>query len=154
MAGLGSKTIQQRLCNAAETSGFFESVNGTAPESRVTSGLHCAVEFNELGPARGESGLDATTVRMVWTVGVFTPLEGRPQDEIDPAALDAVDDLFATFSGGFELGGAARNIDLLGKGGGVALSVKAGYVTVGGQKCRALIIVVPVIINDVWGQAK
>lgn len=153
MAGLGSRRIQDRLINVAQASGYFESVNGAAPENRVTSGLHCAVEFAELAPARGESGLDATTVRMVWTMGVFTPLDGKDQEDIDPDALDAVDDLFATLSGGFELGGSARNIDLLGKS-GVALSVKAGYVTVGGQKCRALMIVIPMIINDVWGQSR
>lgn len=149
--GLGSKAIQQALISAAKGTAVYEQVNGIPTENRVTTGVYCAVEFTELGPARGKSGLDATSVRMVWTMASYMGLESKDPDEIDPTVLDAVDALFAALHGDLDLGGTARNIDVLGEA-GIPLSVRAGYTTVAGQKLRAAIAVVPIIINDVWSQ--
>lgn len=151
--GLATREIRQRLIDLALSLGKYETVNGHPPANKVQTGLHCFVEFSELGPARNASGLNSTTVRMLYTMQTFSLLESEPRDDIDPKLLDAADALFAALSDDFQLGGDknVRDIDLLGRY-NTPLSIRAGYYEPGGQKFRAMTLYVPVIINDVWEQ--
>ena len=97
------------------------------------------------------SGLDATTVRAVFTVRIYMNMIQEPQDEIDINILDATDKLMEAYTGDFTLGGAVRNIDLLGAG-GPGLSANAGYIEIDKRIYRAMTITVPVVVNDVWSQ--
>jgi len=59
--------------------------------------------------------------------------------------------LMTSYAADFELGGNARNIDLLGQT-GVQLSAQAGYVEIDNRLFRVMDITIPVIVNDAWAQ--
>jgi hypothetical protein len=143
--------ITAALESHALTLGLFERVNAHEPANPPGQGLTCAIFFATLDPARGTSGLNATSGRLAFTARIFSSLAQEPQDAIDPNILTATSALMGAYSGDFELGGLIRNVDLLGQT-GVPLSAKSGYVEVSGAKFRVVDILLPLIINDVWEQ--
>ena len=72
-------------------------------------------------------------------------------DAIDPEIMNAVDVLFAAYSGDFDLGGTVRNVDLEGAT-GPGLSAQAGYLNQDGKLMRIMDITLPVIVSDLWTQ--
>jgi hypothetical protein len=74
-----------------------------------------------------------------------------PQDGIDIDILSAVDQLYASYAGGFTLGGLIRNVDVFGAL-GPALSAKAGYLNQDGKLFRVMDVIVPMIISDLWDE--
>jgi hypothetical protein len=84
---------------------------------------------------------------------VLMPADTEPQDDVDTAITAAVDQLLSAYSSDFEFGGNVRNVDLLGAS-GVGLSAEFGYLNfTGGTTYRVATLTIPLIINDVWGQA-
>ncbi len=148
---LNTKNLVNALASHAMTLGRFERVNGHEPKNAPGSGLSCAIWLQYIGPARGQSGLKATTGRVVASVRVYSNMLAEPQDAIDPEVGDAVDALMAAYSNDFELGGLIRNVDLLGAT-GVPLQAEAGYISIDKQMFRVMTIQVPMIINDIWEQ--
>jgi hypothetical protein len=136
----------------AMAAGLFERVNTAEPKGAPGNGLSCAIWVDEIGPVPRGSGLTATTARVVLQVRVFTNMLQEPPDAIDPNVVAAVDALMTAYSGDFELGGEARNVDLLGQA-GTPLSARAGYVTLDQTMFRVVTIQLPVIVNDAWTQA-
>lgn len=144
--------VMDALKDHASASGYFESVNGHEPKSPPTSkGLSAAVWLDRLEPARGQSGLAATTMRLVMQVRIYADMVQEPQDEIDPQALEACDTLMGDYTGDFTLGGLVRNVDLLGAT-GTPMFAQGGYVTISGRMYRIVTISVPMILNDLWNQ--
>lgn len=143
------------LFNAMEShalaSGLFESVNGHEPKSAPSNGLTAAVWSQTIGPAPRGSGLAVTSGLLTFFLRIFQNMLMEPQDAIDPLVLNAVDKLFAAYSGDFTLGGLVRNVDLLGAT-GTALSAQAGYINQDGRLYRAMTITIPLIVNDLWSQ--
>lgn len=135
----------------ALASGYFDSVNGHEPLSPPTSGVTCAVWTEQIGPARGGSGLDSTSARLALFVRLYTPMTQQPADAIDPNLMDALNALFVAYSGNFTLGGLVREVDLLGNYGD-PLSGRAGYLKTSGVDYRVFTITLPLIINDLWEQ--
>jgi hypothetical protein len=138
------------LISHAAASGWFDRVQGHEPKNAPGNGLTCAVWGDRIQPIRS-SGLDATSMRIAFSIRVYSSLAQEPQDAIDPNIMSAVAALIADFSGDFTLAGSAREIDLLGSE-GVPLSAQAGYLNQDGRQYRVMTLTVPVIYNDVFEQ--
>lgn len=145
-------TILARVQDHALTSGWFTDVNGEEPKSPPdTSGLTAAVWVQDIGPARGGSGLVSTSIRLALTVRLYAGLFTEPGDAIDPRMMQALDALLRSYSGDFDLDGTVREVDLLGQFGD-PLGAKAGYMLQGGTEYRVLDITLPLIVDDLWDQ--
>lgn len=144
-------TIIGAVESHALASGYFDSVNGHEPLSPPTSGVTCAVWTEQIGPARGGSGLLSTSSRLALFVRLYTPMTQLPADGIDPNMMAALDALFTAYSGDFTLGGLVRDVDLLGTFGD-PLSGRAGYLNASGTDYRVFTITLPLIVNDLWEQ--
>lgn len=139
------------VTSAASASGYFDAVQGHEPKSAPGTGLTYAVFLNALGAVAPASGLDVTSARVELTGRIYKPFNAQPEDLIDPNLADAADALLTAYSADFDLGGNARNVDLLGAH-GAALGVRAGYQTIDKQVFRVLDITIPIIVNDAWEQ--
>lgn len=149
---LDIRGILDAIQSHALASGYFDRVNGAEPLSPPPGNqITAAVWVQDIGPAAGGSGLDSTSVRIGFTVRLYTGMTQEPVDMIDPNLMAALDDLYAAYSANFTFAGLVRQIDLLGQFGG-ALSAKAGYVNESGEDFRVMDILLPVIVNDLWGQ--
>ncbi|MEV7389626.1 hypothetical protein [Streptomyces sp. NPDC091215] len=144
-------TILNAVEGHALASGYFDAVNGHEPLSPPTSGVTCAVWTEQIGPARGTSGLDSTSARLALFVRLYMPMAQLPSDAIDPNMMAAIDALLAAYSGDFELGGLVREVDLLGSYGD-PLSGRAGYLKTSGVDYRVFTITLPLVVNDLWEQ--
>lgn len=145
-------TILARVQDHALTSGWFTEVNGEEPKSPPdTSGLTAAVWVQDIGPARGGSGLTSTSIRLALTVRLYAGLFTEPGDAIDPRLVQALDALLRSYSGDFDLDGTVREVDLLGAYGD-PLGGKAGYMLQSGTEYRVFDITLPLIVNDLWDQ--
>ena len=142
---LDPQPIFDALLTHLQTLGLFESVNGHAADISPGYGLVATVEF--VAMARARSGLASTSARIEFTITILTSLDQEPADAIDPEILTATGKVFESLIGDFTLGGLARVVDVGGSGGD-PLVARAAYATVGGVKARAVIIDVPVIVND------
>jgi hypothetical protein len=148
---LGARTILDVLQSHALASGLFERVNGHEPKNAPGNGLTAAVWGQRIDPVL-TSGLASSSARLTVQVRVYGNMLAEPLDGIDPNLIEAVDTLMEAYSGDFQLGGAAREIDLLGEH-GIALTAIAGYLTQDGRLYRVYDLTVPVIVNDAWTQS-
>jgi hypothetical protein len=148
---LDIRTILDAVESHALASGYFAQVNGHEPKSPPTSGITAAVWVEQIGPARGGSGLNSTSSRLALYVRLYSSLVQQPVDAIDPDLMTALDALMAAYSGDFTLGGLVRDVDLLGQF-GEPLSARAGYLSEGGSEYRVLTITLPLIVSDLWEQ--
>jgi len=148
---LDTKPIIDAVVSHALTSGHFERVNAHEPTSAPGTGLSAAVWVDATEPARGTSGLRATTARLTLNVRLYTSMLAEPADAIDPRLMAAHDALMTAYSADFTLGDLVRCVDLLGQS-GVPLSSRAGYLQQDSRLLRVITIVLPVLVNDVWEQ--
>lgn len=148
---LDIRTILSAVESHALASGYFADVNGHEPKSPPTSGITCAVWVEQIGPARGGSGLASTSSRLALYVRLYSSLVQQPADAIDPDLMDALDWLMGAYSGDFTLGDLVRQVDLLGTY-GEPLSARAGYLAEGGSEYRVMTITLPLIVSDLWDQ--
>lgn len=148
---LDIRTILDAVEDHALRSGFFAAVNGHEPKSPPTSGITCAVWVEQIGPARGGSGLNTTSSRLALYVRLYTSMVQQPPDAIDPDLMTALDTLMAAYSGDFTLDGLVRQVDLLGAYGD-PLSARAGYLAEAGAEYRVMTITLPLVVNDLWAQ--
>jgi hypothetical protein len=148
---LDIRTILDAVEDHALASGYFAAVNGHEPKSPPVSGITCAVWVEQIGPARGGSGLNSTSSRLALFVRLYSSLVQQPVDAIDPDLMTALDALMAAYSGDFTLGGLVRQVDLLGTYGD-PLSARAGYLAENGAEYRVMTITLPLIVNDLWNQ--
>lgn len=148
---LDIRTILAAVEAHAMASGYFAAVNGHEPKSPPGSGITCAVWVEQIGPARGGSGLNSTSSRLALYVRLYSSLVQQEPDVIDPDLMTALDALMAAYSGDFELGGLVREVDLLGAY-GEPLSARAGYLMESGSEFRVFTITLPLVVNDLWNQ--
>jgi hypothetical protein len=135
----------------ASASGMFDAVQAHEPKSPPGTGLTYAVFVASIGPARGGSGLAATSARVELTGRIYKPFLAEPEDLIDPNLTDALDRLFTAYAGDFDLGANVRCIDLLGAYGN-PLGGQAGYQSIDRIVFRVFDITIPLIVNDAWAQ--
>lgn len=131
--------------------GVFDRVNTHEPKNAPGNGLSCSIWTDTIDPLPDAGSLIATSGRVAFHVRVYSSMLQEPQDDIDPQILIAVVTLMGEYSGNFTLGGTVRNVDLLGAH-GEALRAQAGYLDIDKKLHRVMVIVLPVIINDLWVQ--
>ncbi len=146
----GVQAIFDAIQSHAMSSGYFEKVNTHEPK-KAPKGMIAAIWLDSFGPQIGESGLDATSVRLVFNVRLMRDMIREPQDAIDPAMLTAAAGLMESYSGAFTLGGSVAFIDLIGNG-GIPLSAQAGYISQDHKMLRTITIIVPAVVHDAWTQ--
>jgi len=146
------ESILSGLVSHAAASGWFERVNTAEPTKAPGNGLTAALWADRGGPARGASGLNNTTAVITFILRIYSKMFASPRDDIDPEALKAVDALMSAYSGDFSLGGAVKQVDVLGRH-GTALEFRAGYLDVGGTQYRTIDLTIPLVVNDAWTQA-
>lgn len=148
-----SGILIEAVVSHAAASGYFQIVNTHEPKSApIVPNLSAAVWVQSLGPWAPQSGLAATSARLVVNLRIFTDTLQEPQDMIDPNMMQAVDALMTAYSSDFTLDGLISNIDLLSQG-GESLGGQAGYIDIDRKKFRVYTITIPMIINDAWTQA-
>lgn len=143
--------IVNQVVSHALSLGVFETVNGHEPRSAPGNGLTCAVWADEIGPLPAASGLAEETTLVTMNVRIYTSMFSQPYDDIDPNMMSAVDSLFNAYVGAFTLGGAVRNVDVLGEF-GTGLIARAGYINQDGKLLRVMTITLPLVINDAWAE--
>jgi len=139
--------LLNKMESHAAATGHFDRVNTFEPKSAPGSGVTCAIWADRIRPAK--SGLSATSVRINWTIRIYTSMTSEPADSIDPNLLSAVDVLMEAYTGNFTLDGTIRSVDLLGIE-GEPMEAKAGYIEQDRKLFRVVDINLPVIVNDIW----
>lgn len=102
------------------------------------------------GPARGLSGLDATSARIEFTARAYLSVT-RAQDGQDRRLMTVVSALMGVLTGKFTLGGQVMEVDLLGSY-GEPLSVKPGWLQFDSHEYRIADMTIPLICDGLWVQ--
>lgn len=152
---IDTATVTAALQTHAGRTGYFESVSGHAVLTGH-SGLAWWCMVDRIAPYAAGSGLAATTGVLTYRVMVtLNTATLQPLDLVDPRVTDTADALFRAYVGAFTLGGLVRNVDVRGAA-GRPLVAEAGWLNIGGDgggRYRAMIITLPLIINDLWTEA-
>jgi hypothetical protein len=151
--------LYDAVLSHAQGSGLFNAgVTDHEPMNPPAVGMSAAVLLGPLTPAGRASGLRATSGRLEFQVRLYLPRVQMPQSGIDRQLLQAAAVLMAAYSGDFGLvageiaDGLVRMIDLLGAY-GTPMQMTPGWLDAEGTPFRVADIVLPVILNDMWGQA-
>lgn len=135
----------------AQKLGDFKQVTGHEPRSAPVSIPALAVWFSGLGPARGLSGLAATSARCEFKGRVYLLAQAKDEDKNEQKLLYLSALVLGAYSGAFTLGGTAMEVDLLGSYGS-PLEAQPGWQVQDSKEFRVAEITVPVILDDVWSQ--
>lgn len=135
----------------AQTLGDIEQVIGHEPRSAPVSLPALAVWFAGLGPARGLSGLDATSTRCEFRARVYLNGQAKDEDKIEQKLLYLSALVLGSFSAAFTLNGEAMAVDLLG-GWGEAMSASPGWLHHDDKPFRVAEVVIPVLLDDTFIQ--
>jgi hypothetical protein len=146
---LDTRAILNAIISHAASLGYFEQVAGHEPKSAPGNGLWASVFLGRVEAVGEVSGLDAATVRVEINVRITQNMLTEPQDDIDPVIAEATDKLLNAYAGNFTLGGLVRNVDVFGET-GQGLTAQGGYMEHDHKNYRAVMINLPVIVNDVW----
>lgn len=144
-------TILDKVVSHVQTLAYFSDVQMHEPKNAPQGDLTCAIYVQAITPVALASGLAATSVRLELTARIFKPFKSMPEDLIDINLGMAAAAIMGALSGDFDLGGSARNVDLLAQY-GAGLGARAGYQTVGGTVFRIMDVTIPIILNDVFDQ--
>ncbi|MEA5366101.1 hypothetical protein VA596_41695 [Amycolatopsis sp., V23-08] len=143
--------VFSRVTSHANGLGVFERVTGHEPKNAPGSGLSASFWLKSFRPHPKASGLNVTAAVLTLNVRIGQNMLKEPQDDVEIEILTSSLKLMAAYSGDFDLGGAIRNVDLLGET-GAPLALDGGYINADGVLLRVGIITLPLIINDVFPQ--
>jgi hypothetical protein len=124
--------------------GIFRRVNTHQPENAPGDGLSCSITLGSIAANGQYSGLNAVSGTITFLVMIYNPMQQKPLDGIDPAALAAVSTLLGEYSGSFTLGGTVRDIDLM------SLRAESAYVNQEDKEFRVEQVFLPIVVNDLW----
>lgn len=144
-------TLINNIVSHASSLGIFRSVNSHEPKAAPGSALRYAVWADEIEPLGGASGLSLTSGYVVMMGRITGNMLQKPEDEIDSRMITAAATLIGAYSGDFDFGATVRAVDLLGMY-GQKLRAKAGYIQYGQGMYRAMDLIIPVVVNDMWSQ--
>jgi hypothetical protein len=144
------KALMQALESHALTLGLFDRTNMHEPKNAPGNGLSYSLWVQDIRPSK-TTGLAETDGVVTFNGRIYKPMLAAPQNQIDPDILGAAAALLAEYSGNFTLAGTVLAVDLLGIH-GTPLSAQAGYLNQDSKLFRVMVITIPVIIEDVWGQ--
>ena len=103
-----------------------------------------------IGPARGLSGLAATSARIEFQGRSYTD-NTKPAPDVEAQLMTLASLVIGVFAGSFTLDGEAMEVDLLGRY-GAPLSATPGYIDHDGHQFRVAQCVIPVICDGLWVQ--
>lgn len=146
---LNLRAIIDAVASHALATGYLEQFDRHEAKSAPGTGLHGSTWAAVIGPA--DSGLASTSVKLEYTLRIQQNMLAEPQDDIDELIIAVYDALITSLSSDYSLGGLIRNIDLNGRY-GAGLSGRMGYIPLDKKLFRALDVLVPMILNDVWEQ--
>ncbi len=144
-------TPRSWLTSHAQSLGLFDRVLSHEPVSAPGSGLTYAVWLGDIAPSAQMSGLNSTSVRVVFNGRVFLPADTEPMDDVDITVGGAAASVIGAYSGDFTLGGSVRSLDLLGEG-PESLRARLGYLQLDSTTYRIATLTIPMTFNDVWDQ--
>jgi len=149
---IDSAALFNALTSFAASSGQFDSVTGHEPKAApAPTGVSCSVWVSDLRPIQS-SGLASVSMRIEFTMRVYTSMLQEPQDGIDPRVLGATDAIFSALAGNFDIDvNGVRYIDVFGSD-GEQLRAVAGFADQDGKKFRVMEVFVPVVLNDVYSE--
>lgn len=143
------------VISPAQRLGVFDKVNGSEPKNAGSSGVICSYWLDTFAPIAAQSGVDRTTMGLVFQARIQMSALAEPADEIDPLVLDATSKLMDAYHGDFDLGlPDGSELDLLGAWWAGGLAARAGYIDLGQTKYRAMILSVPVTVRDAYIQVR
>lgn len=146
---LDSAGLIAELTTAASAAGVFDAVIAHEPKSApAPTGITCAVMVSDASIVQS-SGLNTLSMRLEFTMRLYTAMIQEPADGIDPLLLDAADVLTAYLCSHFSLTGRARYTDFLGSD-GERLRWVSGYVTQDSKPFRIIDVIVPILLNDLY----
>lgn len=155
---IGIGAVVDAVASHARASGFFPNVLTHEPKA-APSGPTAAVFVESVVPYKERSGLTSVSVVVTLTVRLYANMLQEPQDNIDRDLIIAMDALLTAYAGDFDLGDTSREIDLLGMAvaagtSGQGVVTKMGYISHDNKFFRVAEIQLPVIVNDVWTEAR
>lgn len=154
MAGLGAKTVFEKVQSLIMRTGLFSKVNTFEPASAPINGPQCAIYVRGVGPVPNQSGLNVTSGAVFLFARLYFEGDQEPRDLVDPSIVAATDQIMGDLSEDFTLGGSVSAVDLLGGLTGVPLSAEAGWIEQDGTRFRSMDITIPVVVHDAWTQAE
>lgn len=143
--------IANQVYSKISTLGYFVNIDMHEPKSAPSGDLTVGVFVQRMQPVARASGLAMTSFRLEYVARVFKPFKAAPEGLIDVNLAMAGAAIIGAFSGDFDLGGAVRNVDLLGADGG-GLGGVAGYQTIDGTVYRIMDVLIPIVISDAFAQ--
>ena len=143
------------VVSEVQRSNYFRTVIAHEPKRKPGHGLTAAIWVQNIAPFVARSGLSVTSGVLIFIIRIYSNMLKEPQDAIDPEMLRAVSNLMRTFHDDFDfdLPDIISNVDLLGAA-GTPLNAQAGYLEHDTVMFRIYDITLPLIIHDVWPQAK
>lgn len=151
---IGIAAILDAVASHARATGFFSEVLTHEPKSAPQSGT-CCVFLAKIVPYRERSGLASVSALVLFTVRLYANFLQEPQDNVDRDLVIAGDALISSYATDIDLGDENREVDLLGMAsGGVGVAGDMGYINHDSKIFRVLDISLPVIVNDVWTEAR
>lgn len=147
---LDIRSLLDNIASLAMATGHFEAVLGYVSKQSSTNGITAALYIEDIRAIR-TSGLDNTSVRVEIEMQVYSSTYQAPYEDIDVNLALAIDAMFTSLIGDFDVGGEARNVDIFGAW-GQPLRVRSGLMNLDGKEFRVFQILIPVVIDDCWAQ--
>lgn len=146
---LDSGAIRDRIVSLAARTGRFDKIEGHEPPSAPGRGIRGAVWVERIAPIK--MSLNVVHAKVVVNLRVTRDLPGASDDldRVDPEITAAVDAVLAELASDFDLGGTVRAVDWGGSE-GEAVDAPAGYFEQEDHKYRAVVIQIPILVNDAW----
>jgi hypothetical protein len=142
------ETVLALVESHALKTGMFAGVNKHEVANAPGNGIRAEIWVQRIRPA--SSGLASTSGLLVLNVRIRKPTT-LGSDLIEAEMLAACDALMLAYTGDFELGGNARQVDIFGQH-GVQLDATAGYLQQQDALYRVYTLNVPIVVSDLWAQ--
>jgi len=143
------RDLRGQVLDGLLASGCFDRVVGHEPKAAPPSGGVTAAVWNVGLTFVRSSGLNALSARVEAQIRIFNSMLMEPQDDIDPAVMDACDKFLAYVTADFDLGSRLRYVDFLGSE-GEGLRAATGYLEQDRKPFRVMDVFIPMIINDAY----
>ena len=139
------------VTSRAQSLGDFETTIAHEPKAAPVSCPALAFWWNGIGPARGLSGLDATSTRCEFRARVYLDALAKPEDATEQKLLYLSAEVMGAYSAAFTLDGVSFAVDLLG-GWGAALEAVPGWLEHDSKPFRVSEVTIPVLLDGTFAQ--
>lgn len=149
---VGAGVALRRLVDHAKVIGAFEVARLGEFKLMPPPGLCFALWSQRLGTSPVGSGLAATNALLRCTARIYLALSYKPEEDIEIKVTDAADAYLGRLNGDFTLGGACRNVDILGEAGDTPMW-DYGHANIDNKLFRIADLNLAIVFNDSWEQA-